>query len=246
MSSKPIHRTATAIISALSVLAAASVNASCKEGPDTKRYLVTFEVRVDRAPLAGARLLVRGRPLAQTNAQGTAQLALPGTDGTQHLVTVQCPAGTRSPPQPVTVTLRTLELADQAAARRGIVQTVQCPPEERTLGVVVRTPGQTNIPVYWQGQEIGRTDPGGVAHLTFRVRPQTPLQLELRTADNTQLRPENPRQTFLVADADDLQVWNQEFSVLPAARAPVRRSRPRPSNRPVEIRSHSVRSFLRR
>lgn len=244
---------ATPVISAFSLVAQLAVpvllagfSQSCKEGPDVKRYVVTFEVRADRAPLPGARLSVRGRLLAQTNAEGTAQLALPGTDGTTHQVTVACPAGTRSPAQPITVTLRTLELADHAAARRGIVQTVQCPPEERTLGVVVRTPGQNNIPVFWQGREIGRTDLGGVAHLTFRVRPQTPLQLELHTADNAQLRPENPRQTFLVADADDLQVWNQDFTVEPLPRARVvRRSAPR-NNRPVQIRSNSVRTFFRR
>lgn len=245
MHPKPATTTTNQVISALSLIAAASLAASCKEGPDLKRYLVTFEVRVDRAPLAGARLLVRGRPLAQTNAEGLAQLALPGTDGTTHQVTVQCPAGTRSPALPVTVTLRTLELADRAAARRGIVQTVQCPPEERTLGVVVRTPGQTNIPVFWQGREIGRTDPGGVAHLTFRVRPQTPVQLELNTSENTQLHPENPHQTFLVADADDLQVWNQEFIATPPPRVrAVRRSAPR-NNRPVQIRSSSQHIFRR-
>ncbi|MDP3276830.1 MAG: hypothetical protein Q8Q09_16640 [Deltaproteobacteria bacterium] len=221
--------------------------AGCKEGPDTKRYRVTFEVRADRMPLAGVRLSVGGRPVAQTDAQGEAQLALPGTDGTQHMVTVTCPSGTRSPVNPVQVTLRTLVLADQAAARRGIVQTVDCPPIERTLGVVVRTEGQSNIPIFWQGREIARTDLGGVAHLSFRVLPQTQLQLELHTSENPLLRPENPRQNFLIAETDDIQTWDQTFAVeraRPARRASVRRSAPTRGPTPIRIQSgSSFRSF---
>jgi hypothetical protein len=226
-----------------------AVAAGCKDGPDQKRYRVTFDVRVDRAPAVGARLVIRDRPVAQTNAEGIAQIVLPGTDGTTHQVTVNCPPGTQGPTTPITVTLRTLELADQAAARRGIVQTVQCAPIERTLAVVVRTEGQSNVPVYWQNREVGRTDQGGVAHLTFRVRPPTPVQLELRTSENPLLRPENPRQVFTLAEGamDDVQFWDQTFAVEAAPRRRVvRSSRPSNSLRPQPIRSHSIiRSFRR-
>jgi hypothetical protein len=197
----------------------------CNKEPEQKRYRVTFEVRVERAPAVGARLVIGGRPVKQTDAQGVAQLLLPGNDGTQYQVTVQCPPGTTGPASPITVTLRTLELADQAAAQRGIVQSVQCTPNERTLGVVVRTEGQSNIPIFWQNREVARTDQGGVAHLTFRVKPQTSVQLELRTTELPNLRPENPRQTFQVADADDIQTWDQTFQVQAPQPSVVRRPR---------------------
>lgn len=226
------------------MLVLASLSAQgCDKEPEQKRYRVTFEVRVDRAPAVGARLVIGGRPVKQTDAQGVAQLLLPGNDGTQFQVTVQCPPGTTGPANPIQVTLRTLELADQAAAQRGIVQSVQCTPNERTLGVVVRTDGQSNIPIFWQNREVGRTDQGGVAHLTFRVRPQTPVQLELRTTEFPNLRPENPRQTFQVADADDIQSWDQSFQVEAPPQRTVRRSRSTaaPVNRIVRIQSRSFR-----
>ncbi len=226
-----------------SILALASV-ASCKQEQEQKRYRVTFDVRVDRGPAVGARLVINNQVVKQTNEQGVAQLLLPGNDGTQFQVAVQCPPGTTGPVNPIPVTLRTLELADQAAAQRGIVQSVQCTPVERTLGVVVRTENQSNIPIFWQNREIGRTDQGGVAHLTFRVRPQTPVQLELRTAENPTLRPVNPRQTFAVTDSDDVQVWDQTFQQEAPRRAPRRPSsgsgRPR-GNTIVRIQSRSLR-----
>jgi hypothetical protein len=219
------------------VLALASA-AGCKQEQEQKRYRVTFEVRVDRAPAVGARLVIGGQPVKQTDAQGVAQLLLPGNDGTQFQVTVQCPPGTTGPAAPIPVTLRTLELADQAAAQRGIVQSVQCTPVERTLGVVVRTEGQANLPIFWQNREVGRTDQSGVAHLTFRVRPQSPVQLELHTAEQPTLRPENPRQTFAITEGDDIQVWDQSFQV-EAPRRTVRRSAPSRPRGPTILRIQS-------
>jgi hypothetical protein len=224
------------------VAACAGLAGGCKDGPEIKRYRVSFEIRVDRDPAVGARLMIRDRPVAQTNAQGLAQIVLPGNDGTTHQVRVVCPPGTTGPAEPITVTLRTLELADREAARRGIVQTVQCTPIERTLGVVVRTEGQTNVPIYWQNREIARTDQGGVAHLTFRVRPQTPVQLELHTSENPLMRPVNPRQVFSLNDADDVQVWDQTVTLEAAPRARVRPRAPRAPQvfRPVPIRSQTL------
>jgi|LNFM01.1.fsa_nt_gb hypothetical protein len=227
-------------------LALAGAMSGCGKPAAPKRYRVTFDVRVDRAPAVGARLFIRDRPVKQTDEQGQAQLLLPGEDGTTFQVRVACPPGTEGPTAPVTVTLRTLELADRAAAQRGIVQTVQCRPTERTLGVVVRTEGQSNIPVYWQNREIGRTDQGGVAHLTFRVRPQTPVQLELRTNENPLLRPENPRQTFSLADADDVQVWDQTFQQEQARRTRRPTVRRAPTGPRIQrIQSTTIRSFRR-
>jgi hypothetical protein len=229
-------------MTALALLASV---ASCKQQPEVKRYRVTFEVRVDRAPAVGARLVINGRPVKNTDEQGNAQLLLPGEDGTTYQVNVLCPPGTTRPDTPVNVTLRTLELADQAAAQRGIVQTVQCTPIERTLGVVVRTDGQSNVPIFWQNREIGRTDQGGVAHLTFRVRPQTPVQLELRTTELPQLRPENPRQSFMIAENDDVQVWDQTFQVEQAPRRRVVRRTTPPVNRIQRIERIQMRPFGR-
>jgi hypothetical protein len=180
---------------------------------------VTFEVYSDLSPLSGAALSVRTRELAHTDANGQARLELTGRDGMVVPVTVRCPAGTRGPENAIDVTLRTMQVIDQAAAARGIVQRVNCPPADRTVAIIVRTNGKAGVPITWQGREVSRTDSAGVASLTFRVRPAAQIQLALNTANEfAELRPQSPTRQFLAPDADEVFVWNQEFENAPTPR----------------------------
>ncbi len=198
---------------ALSAVTALGVAACASERPPD-RYRITFEVYSDLLPLPGVTLSVRTRQLGATDANGAARLELTGRDGMVVPVTVRCPAGTRGPEAAVDVTLRTMQVIDQAAAARGIVQRVNCPPEDRTVAIIVRTNGKAGVPITWQGREISRTDGTGVASMTFRARPQQQIQLAFNTAtDFADLRPQSPTRQFMVPDADDVFVWNQEFDV---------------------------------
>ena len=189
----------------------AALGAGCAGERPLDRYRVTFEVYSDLLPLPGAQISVRSHDLARTDAEGAARLELTGHDGTVIPVIVRCPAGTRGPEAAIEVTLRTLQVIDQTVAARGIVQRVNCPPEDRTVAVVVRTNGRPGIPIVWQGREISRTDTAGVASLTFRVHPAQPIQLALATTDFPTLRPQSPTGQFLAPDADDVFVWTQDF-----------------------------------
>ncbi len=207
-------------------VAALGLAAACDEEKPPQRYRLTFEVYSDLLPLPGAELLIRARSMGRTDAAGTLQLELPGRDGLVVPVTVRCPEGTRGPAQPIDVTLRTLNILDRASALRGLVNRVNCPPNDRSVAVLVRTGGRANVPVYFQGHEVSRTDESGLAVMTFRVRPSTPLQLAMNTAELTTLRPQNPTRQFLTPDADDVLVWEQEFHE--EGPAPSARPRPRP------------------
>ena len=214
-------------MNALTSLALAALAVGCGgESNATVRHRVTFLVFSDLAPVPGVVLANRGIVLSRTNADGAAQLTLTGTDGTVVPITVRCPAGTRAPAAPVDVTLRTMQLIDRTAAARGIVHRVNCPPEDRTIGVVVRTNGKAGLPVTWQGREIARTDAAGVASITFHVRPTQQIQLALATTEQTTLRPQNPARQFAAPDADEIFVWDQPFDEeAPRVRRRVRRTR---------------------
>jgi hypothetical protein len=199
---------ATLILAACTVAVSTS---SCSSERPPQRYRVTVEVYSDLNPLPGAQLSVRGRPAGATGANGAAQLLLTGSDGTVVPVTVRCPERTRSPAAPIDVTLRTVQVIDRAAAARGVVHRVNCPPQDRTVAVIVRTDGRGGLPVVWQGREVSRTDPSGVAHLTFRMQPSSQFQLALATDSQPALRPSSPAHQFVVPDADDVFVWDQEF-----------------------------------
>jgi hypothetical protein len=194
----------------IAVLAATACGCAGERPPN--QYRVTFEVYSDLSPLPGAALSVRTHELAHTDANGQARLELTGRDGMVVPVTVRCPTGTRGPENAIDVTLRTMQVIDQAAAARGIVQRVNCPPVDRTVAIIIRTNGKAGIPITWQGREVSRTDAAGVASLTFRVRPAAQIQLALNTAnDFADLRPQSPTRQFLAPDADEVFVWNQDF-----------------------------------
>ena len=207
-------------LSAAVVFAGAGLLASCATERAVTQYRVTFEVYSDLNVLPGAQLMVRGRPAAVTDAAGTARLAMQGQDGVMVPVTVRCPAGTRSPQQPVEVTLRTLQVFDRAAAARGIVHRVNCPPDDRTLAVIVRTNGRAGLPLMWQGREVSRTDENGMAHVVFHAHPTQQIQLALATDASPLLRPTSPTHQFMVPDADDVQMWPVDFQDAAPAAAP--------------------------
>jgi hypothetical protein len=215
--------TGRAALAALTLSALVPLGA-CGGQPPATRYRVTFEIVSDQLPLGGVQLAVRGRTVGQTDASGTARFDIPGRDGLVVPVTVRCPPGTRGPANAIDVTLRTVQVLDRAAAERGIVQRVNCPPEDRTVAVVVRTDGRVGLPITWQGREISRTDQAGVAHMTFRMRPQQQIQLAMLTESVPTLRPQNPTRQFIVPDEDAIFAFDQEFHEEAPARPPRRRS----------------------
>lgn len=151
---------------ALSLLGAAP---GCGNTAPPPLYPITLRVMSDSRPLPGAAVVIAGRELGATDAQGRFRMETVGVEGTSVEVVVRCPAGFRSPAQPLAVVLRSTVQLDQTQRGQGIETTAQCPPTQRIAAVVVRVPGRPNLPILYENREITRTDLQGIAHMIFRV-----------------------------------------------------------------------------
>jgi hypothetical protein len=177
--------------------------------PPAPTFQATVKVEGDPGqPLAGTQVLFKNKPIGVTNAAGSLEFKLKGTDGQVFDLMIKCPAGYESPSKPLVVTLRTL--ADPKATPE---YRVQCPPLMRTIVVAVRAENGPNLPIMYLGRERTRTDQSGAAHLMLQVPPNQPVQLKLDTEAVKDLKPESPTQTLQVKDSDEVIVLEQTFKV---------------------------------
>lgn len=211
---------------ALSLLGAAP---GCGNTAPPPLYPITLRVMSDNRPLPGAAVVIGGRELGATDAQGRFRMETVGVEGSSVEVVVRCPAGFRSPAQPLSVVLRSTVQLDQAQRGQGIETTAQCPPTQRIAAVVVRVPGRPNLPILYENREITRTDLQGIAHMIFRVGGGDTLRLRVDTREQPLLRPANPELVVHTTDADNVYVSTQGFEEAAPPRAP--RPRAAPVNR---------------
>ena len=219
------------MFSRLARLALSLVGATvgCGNAAPPPLYPITLRVLSDARPLPGAAVIIGGRELGATDAQGRFRMETVGVEGTSVEVTVRCPAGFRSPAQPVAVVLRSTVQLDQTQRGQGIETTAQCPPTQRVAAVVVRMPGRPNLPIFYESREITRTDLQGIAHMIFRVSGGDTLRLRVDTHEQPMLRPANPELIVHTTDDDNVYVSTQSFEEAAAPRAP--RPRAAPINR---------------
>lgn len=208
---------------ALTLLGAAP---GCGNTAPPPLYPITLRVMSDSRPLPGAAVVIAGRELGATDAQGRFRMETVGVEGTSVEVVVRCPAGFRSPAQPLAVVLRSTVQLDQAQRGQGIETTAQCPPTQRIAAVVVRVPGRPNLPILYENREITRTDLQGIAHMIFRVGGGDTLRLRVDTREQPLLRPANPELVVHTTDADNVYVSTQGFEEAAPPRAPRPRAAP--------------------
>lgn len=214
---------------ALVALSLLGVAPGCGNTAPPPLYPITLRVVSDDRPLPGAAVVIGGRELGATDAQGRFRMETVGVEGTSVEVVVRCPAGFRSPAQPLAVVLRSTVQLDQTQRGQGIETTAQCPPTQRIAAVVVRIPGRPNLPLFYENREITRTDLQGVAHMIFRVGGGDTLRLRIDTREQPQLRPANPELVVHTTDSDNVYVSTQGFEEVAPPRAP--RPRAAPVNR---------------
>jgi len=159
-------------------------------------------------PLKGATVQFSGKKVAESGADGAAQLKLNGKDGDVYDLTVTCPEGFLSPSKPLAVMLR--RLADPTKKPE---YDVSCPPTTRTVVVAVRADNGPNLPVLYLGREVARTDGAGAAHVMFKLKADEAFNLVLGTEGNDRLRPQNPTASFIVRDRDDVYTFDQKFDL---------------------------------
>jgi len=218
--------TAPAAKLVLAVLASASPTGACSSLEAKPPPPVEVVVHVTSDPgqvVEGAVLTMRGAQVGKTDAKGSATLRLRGRDGDATDIAVKCPEGFVSPERPTSVTIRRL-----VGAKATQVDVV-CPPEARTVVVAVRADNGANVPVMYLGQEVGRTDASGAAHVVVKVKDDEPFALQLKTdadKEHERLKPKNPQMTFAAKHQDDVFVFDQKFEAPPAPgrrRGPVRK-----------------------
>lgn len=186
-----------------------------------------FVVRVSAEPgraLAGARASLKGRELGVSNADGSVNARVRGHEGDVLTIEIACPAGHR-PPAPVLVPLRRMgrdaeghEVEPEFAAA--------CAPLTRSIVIAVRAEHGTNLPLYYLGRELARTDASGAAHALLDVASEDVLELTLDTTEQPQLRPRSPVLRVQPGPGDEIAALTQNFTVEPQARvkkAPVQR-----------------------
>ncbi len=200
------------------ILAMALALAGCSPPPAPPMYSITLRVLSDGHPMPGASVAYHDHVLGATDGTGLFSMRTTGTEGAAIPLSVHCPEGFTSPTQPVTVTLRSIEVLSHGQASSGIETTTECPPTQRIAAVILKAPNRANLPVMYNGREITRTDPQGIAHMIFRVAPGDLLTFQLRTTDQPLLRPESPMLTLTAHPTDDVYVLSQNFELATAAR----------------------------
>jgi hypothetical protein len=181
-------------------------------------FELTVRVESDPGqPLAGAAIVRDGRTLAQTDAQGLAQLQLAGAPGERVPLQVSCPHGYRSPDKPLSIALKPLVEHGRRPQYRAV-----CLPLLRSVVVAVRAQNGPNLPVKYLGKEIARTDPAGACHALLKVAPGETVTLTLDTssAEHARLMPQSPELRLTVPERDELIVFEQTFKREPEKRAP--------------------------
>lgn len=219
----------------LALLVGWGLMAGCEavEPPPPPPQIVGVRVTSDPGtPVAGAALVFNGREVAQTREDGLGQIKLNGRDGDAFQVIVRCPEGYDSPVQPILVKLRRLADPRQFPEFSAI-----CPPSSRGVVVAVRADNGPNLPVMYLGREIAKTDESGAAHIFLELKPGDQFDLTISTAAESasELKPQNPVQSFAVAEQDDVFLFNQSFKI-PEKRV-IKWSAPKPTG-PIKIETN--------
>lgn len=178
--------------------------ASCKE-KEVPPFRFEIVVKGEGAiPLAGIPIMAGERELKRTDAQGMASVESRQADGESITLGIVCPQDAM-PVEPVQVRVQRTESRVSSRFER------VCRSRLRTVGVIFRTENGPNLPVYYLGREVARTDASGAAHFVMRAEAGQGFELTLRTEDE-KLRPQNPPFQVTVPTDDDVIVLNQTFA----------------------------------
>jgi hypothetical protein len=193
----------------LAALFAAAATISCTPPPPPAPFQIYVKVESDPGrPMQGAAISRGEKQLGTTNAEGRALVAIGGTEGAVIDVLVRCPEGYASPRAAVAV--RLTRLADKKKIPE---YSVACPPNMRKIVVAVRAENGAQLPVLYLQKPIATTDESGAAHFALDVPPGAPFQVQLDTSGRKDLKPPSPGKVFLVAQQDEIFVFDQRFEV---------------------------------
>jgi len=172
----------------------------------------------DDHPVAGARFWLDGQQLGQSDARGALRARLRGQPGQRFALTIACPAAYRTPQAERELSLSQLRDA------RPLQLTARCQPLSRRAALIVSARGVAGarLPVLVDGRSAGQLEPDGTAHILITRRPHSEIRVGLDSRLQPALVPRNPVRSFRLGDADEILLFDQDFS------RPKRRTRHRP------------------
>ncbi len=190
-------------------------------------HAVVFAVTSDvGAPVAAVRLFRPGAEIGQTGKDGLLPAKFRAPDGAELTVHAQCPEGFVDPVEDTRIVLR--QLSSVASRAGGALRVLlQCRRARVVAAVVVRA-GFPDLPVLFEGQEVTRTGPTGVAHVSAEVPPHKTFSLTVDTSESERLVPKNPGATFTMTAQDEFFVFDSGLERLPEPAKPKHHRKKRP------------------
>jgi hypothetical protein len=204
---------------------------ACELPKDTPKPPFEAMIKVESdpgIPLPGAVVVFNGKDIAIAGADGRAKIQIAGNDGDTRDFMVRCPSEFTSPSKAISITI--VRLSDNRMPE----YSTNCPPNVRRVVVAIRADGGPNLPITYLDKPVGKTDAAGAAHLLLAMKPGDQFQLGLDTSDPSlkRLIPQSPTRVFVVKDSDDIEAFDQKFTLQPLPKV-----YHAPPKRPTQIKS---------
>lgn len=214
---------------------------------------LTMELQVaahsdDDRPLPAVTVYLDDRSLGETDGRGLLQARVEGVEGARFRLTATCPAGHLTPDEVRTFTLGAVRPLQTGGK---LTFPVRCERRERAVAVLLRARATEpaprtrrgrrvprdvqrharaptplpDLPVMFQGAEVGRTDASGLLHLALQAEPRSTVELTVDTSAHVQLRPANPTLSFAVTHTDEVFTFDRTFVTAPPEKKRQRRPR---------------------
>jgi len=196
--------------------------AACSEEAGKFPVVVTA-MSDDGKPMPDLPVSIGRAPAGRTDAEGRLRVRVVGKEGQKLAVSVTVPKGYRLSAPDATLVLRRLADIEGGSGRPlPIEHVIKLSPLEREYAVLVRV-GVAGLPVQTFGTRQAVTNEKGVAMFLYRGAPGDELQVKIDTATHPELRPQNPQQSFLLAQRSEAYVVKEKFTVF---KAPVHHHKP--------------------
>jgi len=206
----------------------------CNAEPDVNSYLIHFVVKVDDSKRLGdVPMYLDGKKLGTTGPDGGLSVRVAASNNQVLSARAECPAGYRGSDQPTAIHLRQFRSLSASQADNALQYVFTCTPTRVSAAVIVSTSLPAELPLLMDGQEVGRTNTDGVAHLLIESAPGSNFTLLLDTQGHPTVRPQYPTRTFYVGNQNEIYVYEQSLEVPKVKRSS---SRPRRTARHLPIR----------
>ena len=196
-------------------LAFALVLAGCNTEP-TRFPVVITALSDDGKPMGDVPITLGKAPAGKTDADGHLRIRVAGSEGMKVAVSAAAPKGYKLTNLLSPLVLRRLTDLESGAERLLPVEyTIKLSPLVREYAVLVRA-GVPGLPVETFGTQQAITNSKGVAAFVYTGSPGDELQVKIGTDNHSELRPQNPTQSFLLGQRAEAYVMKEHFGSIKA------------------------------